>query len=120
MNEIKGIKEPPEIEGGDFVSMSGLEHKMNIVIRVLFMRPGELLHEPDTGGGLLDYGNKPMTDENIQAAVNRARLTLASLEFIDSFNVVMYAEPKKSRLTMDLTISVGGASLTRRNIIIEE
>lgn len=120
MTQIKDLYDPPELtSSGDFRSTEGASRVMNKALRVLFMRKGELLHRPDLGGDLTLHASRPPTDDNLNRAANAAKAALNSIAEIDSHKVELRQGDKANVLFFDLTISVAGQSLTRRDIRVE-
>lgn len=118
MSFIEDILDPPTLtESGDLVSSTGLERLMNQAIRLLMMRKGELLHQPDVGANLAGRVGKPMTDFELQSTQNDGEITLRSMASVEAFSLTL--KRGNNELFFDLTISSGGSSLTRRDVRVE-
>ena len=114
--QILDMAEPLEIVAGDLREVDGLARALQRVLRLLFMRRGELLHRPTLGADLSVYGNRPATPQNLQECLNAATRCLEAVEDLDDFKVEVVVSG--GALYLNLTISVDGASLTRRDIKI--
>ena len=112
---ILDLREPLELAGGDLAPEGGIARVMARALRLLFMRPGELLHRPDYGADLGRYANKPATPGAIQEIENAIARGLALMPEIKEWS----AEIKSGQwLELSLSITVNGASLTQRGIRI--
>lgn len=117
---IRDVNDAPELDdSGDLVSSTGLAALMQRAIRLLMMTPGEMLLRPTLGGGLKQFANKPVTAAMLQRATNQAAESLQALEEIESFEIQISRGNSPNTISMDLTINAHGASLTRRDILIE-
>lgn len=113
---IEDMLQPLELRAGDLVASTGLARTLQRVLRLLFLRPGELLHRPTLGADLARYGNKPATPQNLQECYNAAVRCLEAIEELDDYKVEIVVVAGAQYL--NLTITVAGASLTRRDIKI--
>lgn len=113
---ILDMLEPLELRAGDLRAADGLTRAMQRVLRLLFMRAGELLHRPTLGADLASYGNRPATPQNLQDCYNAAVRCLDAVEELDSYTVEIVVSG--GAMFLNLTINVNGASLTRRDVKI--
>lgn len=113
---ILDMLEPLELRAGDLREADGLTRAMQRVMRLLFMRSGELLHRPTLGADLASYGNRPATPQNLQDCYNAAVRCLDALDDLDSYKVEIVVVA--GAMYLNLTIVVNGASLTRRDVKI--
>lgn len=114
--QILDMAEPLDLDAGDLREVDGLTRAMQRVIRLLFMRRGELLHRPTLGADLSVYGNRPATPQNLQECLNAATRCLEAVEGLDDFKVEVVVA--SGALYLNLTISVDGATASRRDIKI--
>lgn len=112
---IEDLKEPLELRGGALVAETRARRVLARALRLLFLRPGELLHRPDYGADLGSYRNRPATPAAIQEIENAITRGLALMQEIESWEVEIRRE---EYLLMTLTIQVSGERLTVRDVRI--
>ena len=103
---------PARADGGDLVSVSGDDLVMQRIIRLLFMRPGELLHRPDLGAGLREYQGRPVLPQDEREMAGRVRALLDSLEYVEAFSFQIGRPPDRRANATLLTIKVRTTSGT--------
>lgn len=119
MINLRDINEPARAEGGDLVSASGADLAMQQVIRLLFMRPGELLHRPDLGAGLSEYQNRPMLPQDEQEMANAIRRLMDGLQNIAEYSFeISSVQGKPNASMLNMQIRTVDGSTAKREIIV--
>lgn len=112
---IEDLREPLELAAGDLVGAGGLDRVMARALRLLFMRPGELLHRPDYGADLSSFRGKPATPGVIDQIRNAIARGLALLPEIESWEAEINAG---ETLMFTLSILANGERFTVRDVRI--
>lgn len=113
--KVEDLSGPLALDGGALVARSGLVRVMDRALRLLFMRPGELLHRPSYGADLRSYRNKPSTPQVLQNLNNSIERGLSLIPEIEKWSVEIETG---ETLTLSLTLTVSGETFTRRGIKI--
>lgn len=92
-------------------SATGVELISQRILRLLFLRPGELLHRPQLGAGLEDFQNKPPNGELLRQLNLRVRALLDSLPEVEGYNLDV-TRGAGAQIFIDITVKVDGASVT--------
>lgn len=91
-------------------SATGVELISQRILRLLFLRPGELLHRPKLGAGLEDYQGKPPIPETIRQINLRVRELLDSLPEVQGYKLDV-TRADGAQILIDITVKVDGSNV---------
>lgn len=112
---IEDLREPLELAAGDLVGADKLARIMARALRLLFMRPGDLLHRPDYGADLGAYRNKPATPGVIEELRNAIARGLALMPEIEEWEAEIQTG---EYFALTLSIIANGERFTVRDVRI--
>lgn len=91
-------------------SATGVELIAQRILRLLFLRPGELLHRPTLGAALEDYQNKPPNTETMRQLNLRVRALLDALPDVEAYKLDI-ARADGAEIKINIIVSVDGANV---------
>lgn len=114
--EVREGAEPLEEEDTgsglfDIVTVTGHARLMTLLLRVLFLRPGEVHHRPELGGGLQDFRGKPPTPTNLSRARNRITNTVGLFEREVQDHSVTVRRGESGLMVFDLRIQTDDGAI---------
>lgn len=92
-------------------SATGVELISQRILRLLFLRPGELLHRPTLGAGIEDFQGKPPVPETIRQINLRVRALLDSLPEVQGYNLTV-TRADGAQILINISVKVDGANVT--------
>lgn len=100
----------------DLEEITGNELARQRVNRMLITRPGDIVHRPEWGGGLLEFQNEPPTPTVRQTILNRANRNLKTMELVDDHEVTVSQDADSIRVTV--CVDVDGAELEIPELVL--
>ena len=87
------VKIPFEESGGSLSTVTGNQLASQRIMIGYSTTPGDIVHRPDWGANLEDYANSKPTPVVIQRLKNQARRFLATLPFLEEYEVAVTPSP---------------------------
>jgi len=101
----------------DLQAVTGDELVRQRVRRGLLTSPGELVHRPEWGAGLIEYQNETATLSRRQELVQQADRFIKSLAFVDDHQVAV-TESDDGAFLIRVTVEVDGRELSLPDITV--